>query len=172
MFELKYKISESDIKSINARTASVYCLMYGCGGGLGVITGGFACAFGEISSKTHMLALGIVLVVLGCVLCCFALWMALAPKKLFVCAVPIGDAESDVIVDETGITVNGENIATFVDIKNAVFRKNSTIEVFCRNDKVFVIKDAITSGQTLAELYSYISERKGHGPIVHTCDYR
>lgn len=157
MFELKYAITEADMKAENKKIALFYFLLYFCVSVVGLAVGIVAVV---INPQTFIFALGIVIIIFSALLFAVALLMMIAPKNLVASVIDASDDELDVVIDKNGVTVNEQNITPFADITGIKNRKEYLV-VYMGKDKVFIVKDKITSGQKLAELYAYMSERRG-----------
>lgn len=164
MFELKYAITEKDIKAENKKLALFYFLLY-----FGVAVVGLAVGIVAvvINPQTSILVIGIIILVFSGLLAAVALLMMIAPKNLISSIVGTDDNELNVVIDKNGITVDGENIAAFADITKIKDRKTYLV-VYTGKDSAFLVKDAITSGQAFAELKTYMTERQGRLLLVPT----
>lgn len=157
MFELKYAVTESDIKAENKKIALFYFLLYftvaviGLGAGIAAVV---------INPEKSVLVLGIIILVFAGMLLAISLLMMIAPKNLVSSVLPPSDGEQNVVIDKNGITVDGSNLSPFADI-TAIKNRKTYLVVYFGKDKVFLVKNAITSGQSLAELYAYMTERQG-----------
>lgn len=156
MFKLKYKITDADMRAVNKRSVMFYFWLY-----LAVAVCGIAVGITAVvlNPQKLMFVLGIILLVFGGLLTACALLLLVAPKDLISSAFPTGDEELDVTVDKHGITAGEINIP-FADIKSVKDRKSYLLVSLGKYDAV-VLKDCITSGQTFAELSSYVRERAG-----------
>lgn len=156
MFNLKYTLTAADLKAENKKLALFYFALYFTVALIGLAVGIVAVV---INPQVTMLVLGIVIIVFAALLLAVALLLLIAPKNLVVGVVD-EDVELDVTVDKHGITVNGQNLAPFADVTKVKNRK-AYLVVYFGKDKVFLVKDAVTSGQTLNELCAYMTERQG-----------
>lgn len=162
MFELKYAFTDRDLRAENKRATLFYFLLYGIVAVVGLAVGIVAVV---LDSSKSIFVIGIIILVFSGLLMCVALFMLIAPKTLMSGAIAPSDDELSVAVDKHGITANGENIAEFADITKIKDRK-TFIVAHLGKDKIFILKDAITSGQTIAELRAYMTERQGKLLIV------
>lgn len=156
MFNLKYTLTAADLKAENKKLALFYFALYFTVALIGLAVGIVAVV---INPQVTMLVLGIVIIVFAALLLAVALLLLIAPKNLVVGVVD-EDVELDVTVDKHGITVNGQNLAPFADVTKVKNRK-AYLVVYFGKDKVFLVKDAVTSGLTLNELCAYMTERQG-----------
>lgn len=157
MFELKYAITEADMKAENKKLALFYFLLYGIVAVVGLAVGIVAVV---INPQVSILVLGIVIIVFSTLLLAIAVLMTIAPKNLVVSVIDTSADELNVVIDKNGITVNEQNVSPFADITKIKNRKTYLV-AYIGKDRVFIIKDKITSGQKLDELYTYMSERQG-----------
>lgn len=164
MFELKYAITEKDIKAENKKLALFYFLLY-----FGVAVVGLAVGIVAVvlNPQTSILVIGIIILVFSGLLAAVALLMMIAPKNLISSVVGTDNIELNVVIDKNGITVNGDNVAAFADITKIKDRK-SYLVVYTGKDTAFIVKDAIASGQAFAELKTYMTERQGRLLLVPT----
>lgn len=164
MYELKYAITEKDIKAENKKLALFYFLLYFIIAVIGLAVGIVAVV---INPQISIFVIGIIILVFAGLLAAVALLMMIAPKNLISSVVGTGDNEHNVVIDKNGITVNGDNVAAFADITKIKDRKTYLV-VYTGKDTAFIVKDAITSGQAFAELKSYMTERQGKLLLVPT----
>ena len=157
MFELKYKITEGDILAENKKIAMFYFWLFFIVAAVGLAVGIVAVVLGPQKTISVM---GIIILVFSGLLITIALFMLIAPKNLVSCAVEAGENDRDVVIDKNGITADGNNVSQFADITKIKNRKTYLV-AYVGKDKVFIIKNNITSGQSLAELFAYMSERQG-----------
>ncbi|MCH5166045.1 MAG: hypothetical protein J1G01_06555 [Clostridiales bacterium] len=159
MFELKYKITEADIKEINKKTMLFYFVLYMCVAVVGMAVGIVAIV---LNPQKLMFVLGILLVVFGGILFLCAAMLLIAPKNFVVSVVKPSDDELTVKVDEGEIVVtspNGNTVIPFVEVTNVKYKKDKLL-VNVGKDIILLIKNAIESGQTLEELNRFIYARK------------
>lgn len=164
MFELKYAITDADIKSENKKIALFYFLLYFAVAVVGLAVGIVAVV---INPQTSIFVLGIIILVFSALLLAIAILMAIAPKNLVTSVIDASEDELNVVIDKTGITVDEQNISPFADITKIKNRKTYLV-VYMGKDKVFIVKDKITSGQKLDELYTYMTERQGKMLLTQT----
>ena len=157
MFELKYQITEGDIKAENKKIAMFYFCLFFIVAAVGLAVGITAVV---LNPQVSIFVLGILILVMSGLLMLVAIFMLIAPKNLVIGAVEASDSERTVVVDKNGITVDGNNISQFADITKMKNRKTYLV-AHIGKDKIFIIKNNITSGQALSELFSYMDERKG-----------
>lgn len=157
MFELKYSITEGDILAENKKIAMFYFCMFFIVAAVGLAVGIVAVA---LSPQKTIFVMGIIILVFSGLLMAIALFMLIAPKNLVSGIVEAGDSELSVVIDKNGITVDGNNVSRFADITKIKNRKSHLV-AYVGKDKVFIIKNSLTSGQTLSELFAYMDERKG-----------
>lgn len=160
MFKLEYKITDGDFGAINKRIALFYFLLYAIVSVVGVVVGCIAVALGP--SKL-MFVLGIVLIVLGGILALCAIMLLVAPKNFVTSAVKPSDDARAVEIDESGIAVSsdGEDIKIPFASVTEVRDKKQYLLVFIGKDIALLVKNEITSGQSLSELFGFLSARRG-----------
>lgn len=156
MFELKYSVTDADMRAVNKKINLFYFTLYFCVAVCGLAVGITATVL-KPTSLTYVA--GIILTVLGGLLLACALLLLVAPKNALESAVPTGEAELDVKIDHDGVTV-GDTPLSYSDM-TAVKNKKSYVLVYFGKTRVLLVKDAIASGGTLAELYAFISARAG-----------
>lgn len=157
MFELEYKITENDIKSVNRGIMWKYFIPYLAVSLLGLAAGISAVI---LRPRTDLLVLGIILIVLGALLLACAVLLAVAPKNFFASAVFASDETvRRVSIDGDGITVKTDGSS------DIVFRRGEIVKVtrcavgllaYVGKDAALIIKDAFTDSHTLAELYGFL----------------
>lgn len=157
MFQLNYSITKDDLKKENQKIALFYFALYLSVSVLGLAVGIVAVV---LNPQTSVLVLGIIILVFSALLLAISVLMLIAPKNLVISAVETDEKTRSVVIDKTGITVDEQNIAAFADITKIKNRK-TYLTAYIGKDKVFIIKDAISSGQSVAELLAYMSERQG-----------
>lgn len=161
MFELKYKITDKDIKAVNAKTALRYFIMY-----LTVALAGIAIGVAAIilRNTTVLMVMGILLTVMGAFLLVCSVLLMLSPKNFAASALITSDEiERNVRVDDSGITVTSDAQSSdikfdFYEITKVKF-KNNLIVAHTGRERILLIKDAVTSGGTLAELYALLCDK-------------
>ena len=156
MFNLKYALTAADLKAENKKIALFYFALYFSVALVGLAVGIAAVV---VNPQVTILVMGIIILIFAALLLAVSLLLLIAPKNLVVGAMD-EEGEKDVTIDKHGITVNGQNLTAFADITKIKNRKTYLV-AYIGKDKVFIVKDAITSGQTFDELYSYMSERQG-----------
>lgn len=156
MFELKYSITENDLRAENKHIMLFYFALYAAVAAVGLAVGIVATVLRPMNS---LFVLGIILIVLAGILMLCALFIAIAPKNFVTSAFETSDTELDVKVDKHGITVNGENICPFADISR-LKRRKSYMLAYVAKDKVFIIKNTVGDTE-FRDLYAYMDERKG-----------
>lgn len=156
MFNLKYTLTADDLKAENKKLALFYFALYFTVAVIGLAVGVAAVV---VNPQVTILVMGIIILVFAALLCAVSLLLLIAPKNLVV-GVADEDGEKEVTIDKHGITVNGQSLAAFADITKIKNRKTYLV-VYLGKDRVFIVKNAITSGQTFDELYAYMSERQG-----------
>lgn len=170
MFELKYKITDGDIKAVNFKTALSYFITYLAVALVGIAIGVTAIV---LRSTTVLLVMGILLTIMGAFLLVCSVLLIISPKNFAASALITSDEiERIVRVDDDGITVTSD--AQKSDIKFSFYEltkvklKNGLIVAHIGRDQILLIKDAVTSGGTLAELYellrSQIANTRGNVP--------
>ena len=157
MFELKYQITDGDILAENKKIAMFYFCLFFIVAAVGLAVGIVAAV---LSPQKTIFVLGIIICVFSGLLMAIALFMLIAPKNLVSSAVETGESERNVVIDKNGITVDGNNLSQFGDITRIKNRK-TYLAAYVGKDKVFIVKNSITSGQSFSELLSYMMERQG-----------
>ncbi|MCH5155363.1 MAG: hypothetical protein J1F69_02045 [Clostridiales bacterium] len=157
MFELKYAITESDVRAENKKVSVFYFWLFFAVAAAGLAAGIVAVV---LNPKTSVMVLGVIILVMSGLLMAIALLLLIAPKNMVHSAVQSGEEELNVVIDKNGITVNEQNVAPFAAITDIKNRK-SYIAAYIGKDKVFIVKNHITSGGEFSELFSYMTERQG-----------
>lgn len=162
VFELKYRITDDDLKRINKSVMWKYFLMYLAVSLVGLAVGVVATV---LRPRTEILVFGIILIVLGAILLVFSLLLAIAPRNFISSALMPSDViERSVRFDDGGITISTatqNNITVGYDEIVRIKDKKSYLLLFIDKDIALIVKDKLTSGQTLAELYAYLCAKKG-----------
>ncbi len=162
VFELKYRITDDDLKRINKSVMWKYFLMYLAVSLVGLAVGIVATV---LRPRTEILVFGIILIVLGAILLVFSLLLAIAPRNFISSALMPSDViERSVRFDDGGITISTatqNNITIGYDEIVRIKDKKSYLLLFIDKDIALIVKDKLTSGQTLAELYAYLCTKKG-----------
>ena len=161
MFELKYKITDADVKAVNAKSALRYFVSY-----LVVALAGVAIGVAAIVLRhsTALFVMGILLTVMGAFLLVCSVLLMLSPKNFAASALVTGDdIERCVRVDVDGITVtsdaqNSDIVFEYSEITK-VRMSGGSIVAHIGKDQILIVKDAITSGGTLAELYAFLCDK-------------
>ncbi|MCM1367774.1 MAG: hypothetical protein NC184_03070 [Roseburia sp.] len=163
MFELEYKITESDIKSVNKGIMLKYFFPYLAVSLLGLAAGLTAVI---LRPRVDLLVLGIILIVLGAMLLVCALLLAIAPKNFFASAVFASDETvRKVAIDGDGITVKTDGASDIVFRKgeiNRVAKCRTGLLAYVGKDTALIIKDAFTDGHNLTELGEFL--KRGAAP--------
>lgn len=160
MFELNYKITDADIKAVNKKAMLFYFVLYLAVAVVGITVGVIAVV---LDPSKLMYALGIILLVLGGILLLCAIMLLIAPKNFIASAVKPSDDSLTVKIDENGISVTsiGEDVKIPFASVAEVRDKKQYLLVFVAKDVALLVKDAITSGQGLPELFKFLSARRG-----------
>lgn len=155
MFELRYNITDADMRAVNKKSIISYFALYFC-----VALCGLAAGVAAIVLKPSDLTFiaGIVLTVFGGLLLACALLMLIAPRNLLKSVVPTGDADMEVKIDHDAVTVDGKRLS-YSDI-TSVKNKKTYLLVFFGRSEVLLVKNALADG-TLGQLCEYISARAG-----------
>ncbi len=160
MFELKYKITDADVKAVNAKSALRYFVSYLVVALAGVAIGVTAIV---LRHSTALFVMGILLTVMGAFLLVCSVLLMLSPKNFAASALVTGDdIERCVRVDADGITVtsdaqNSDIVFEYSEITKV--RMSGAIVAHIGKDRILIVKDAITSGGTLAELYAFLCDK-------------
>ncbi len=160
MFELKYKITQADVKSVNMSVMWMYFIPYLIASLVGIAVGITATV---LRPRTEMLVLGIILIVLGAILLGCAILLAVAPKNFVVSALlPDENEERDVKFTEDNITVSTDGksdiVIDYFELTKLKHKK-TYILAYIGKEQVLILKDAVVSGQTLEELFAFIENR-------------
>lgn len=160
MYQLKYDITESDLKSVNSRIARFYYTLYFIVSlvGMGV---GLAAIF--VRFHQIMYIMGIALTALGGLLFLLALLLAVAPKSMIKSVVPVGEVNAKIDTDSRTIEVEAGGQTseyTFMQVSR-VKDYGSYILVYLGGSNALLVKDGIVSGQALVTLYSQLSALRG-----------
>lgn len=158
-FELKYKVTDDDLKAINKKIMLFYFVLYLTVALVAIAIGIVAVVF---RPQMLMYVLGIILIVLGGILLVFALLLLIAPKNLLKSAVKPSDNELSVKVDESGIEVtDGEErkLIPFFNVRSTKV-KNGLLYVYTAKDVALLVKNAIISGGTFEELCKFVYARQ------------
>lgn len=162
MFELKYKITAGDMKAVNKKILIFYFALYLAVSVIGIAIGIVAVV---LRPQTLMLVLGIILLALGAVLFACSLMLLIAPKNFVACAVEPSDEDIDVKIDDMAITVNNDvNIP--LEQVSKVKAQDGMLVLTVGKNLVFIVKDAIISGQTFEALTKTLSEAHGYVPVA------
>lgn len=159
MFELKYKVTDDDLKAINKKTMLFYFVLY-----LTVAVVAIAIGIVAVVYRPQMLmyVLGIILIVLGGILLVCALLLLIAPKNFLTSAVKPSDNELNVKVDERGIKVTvGEEskLIEFYQVRSTKV-KNGLLYVYTAKDVALLVKNAVCSGGAFEELCKFVYARQ------------
>lgn len=160
MFELHYQLTADDVKSVNKKMALMYFALYAGVAALGIVVGILAVV---LRPQPTMIVFGSILLVLGsCLLVC-AVLLLIAPKNFVASIIPPSEHNITVKADDTVITAEagGKTITVPLSEVSKVSDKKSYLLVYAGRESVLIIKDAVTSGQTLPELYEHIKARMG-----------
>lgn len=160
MFELKYKITDEDIKALNKSANLKYVLEYLIVALLGL---GVGIAAVIIRSNKTIFVMGIIIMVLGAALLVCAVLAMLFPSAAYASAViTSGELEREFTFDGDAITVKAEGADDvtigYNEIKKVKNKKTYLVAVL-NNGSALIIKDAITSGQTLTALFEFLSSK-------------
>lgn len=159
MFELKYKITDADMKAVNKGMMWRYFIIYaavallGIGAGIAAITA---------IDRTEMFVLGIILIVLASILLVCAILMAIAPKNFVASALLTGDTERTLSINDDGITVKtpeqSDITIGYFEITKVKDKKTHAL-LYVGKDVVLLVKDAIVSGGTFPELVELLNSK-------------
>ncbi len=160
MFELKYKITDADMKAVNKSIMWMYFIPYvvvsllGIGAGIAAIV---------LNIRTDIFVLGIVLTVLGAILLVCTILLAIAPKNFVASALATSDdVERTVKIGDDQIVIetpDHENIELSYGEITKLKNKKSYLLAYIGRDIVMIIKDAVVSGGTLEDAYNFISAK-------------
>ncbi len=173
MFELKYKITDADMKSVNTRIMWQYFIPYVVVALLGLAAGITATV---LRPRTVIFVLGIILLVLAAILLVCAVLMSVAPKNFVASALLTSDeTERGVVFSDKGITIKTPDQSDIhVDYAEILRVKNrkSYLLLYVDKDVVFLVKNAIVSGGTLEELYATIASKITRKPVADGKDVK
>ena len=155
-FELNYAITANALKAVNKKIMLFYFCWYF---GVALFGIGVGIAAIVLSPATSMLVLGIIIVVFAAILLVVSLLMAIAPKNFVSSIVPTSNEQLSVVIDKRGVTVGDQNVLAFADMQK--IKKYKDFFTVGNAASVFIVKNAITSGQSYDELYSCMSENLG-----------
>lgn len=161
-FELKYKMTDDDFKRINKSVMWKLFFMYFGVAVMGLTVGIVAAV---LRPRTEILVFGIILIVLGAILLVFSALLLITPRSFVSSALMTSDdTEREVRFDDGGFSVSSDTkkeikiaYAEIVRIKN----KKSYLLLYLDRELALIVKDGITSGQTLGELYNYLLVKTG-----------
>lgn len=161
-FELKYKITESDFKSLNYREMFKYFGMYTAVALLGL---GVGIAATVLHTSTAMLVMGIALTVLGGFLLVCSILLLVTPKNYIVSAVIPGDGDRRVVFDEEGIHVDAEGGAIDFDYHTLgrISNRKTYLLVYIDGKRALLVKNENLVGGSLYDLYAFICTKKYSG---------
>ncbi len=165
MFELKYKITDADMKAVNKRIMWQFFIPYVIVALLGVAAGITAVV---LQPHNELFVLGIILIVLASALLVCAVFMAIAPKNFVVSALLTDEnVERTFEIGENGVTVKtpeqSDITVDYAEILKVKDKKNYAL-LYVGKDAVILMKDAIVSGGTFAELVSFVKEKTVKSP--------
>ena len=157
MFTLKYKITKDDVKKVNTGIMWKYFALYSVVALLGL---GAGIAATILRPRTEMLVFGIILIVLGAVLLGCSILLTVSPKTFVASALlPDDEIERELNVDKYGITVHTDGhsdiyfrIGEISKVKTA----KTGLLLYIGREQVLIVKDAVTSGQTITELGAFL----------------
>ncbi|MCH5161590.1 MAG: hypothetical protein J1G04_06125 [Clostridiales bacterium] len=160
MYELKYKITQADVKSVNKSIMWAYFIPYLAAALVGI---GVGIAATVLRPRTEMLVMGIILIVLGVILLACAILLLIAPKNFVASALlPSDDIDRTVKFSDDNITVSTEDkadiIIDYFEL-NKIKCKNTCIVAYLGKEQILIIKDAFTSAGNLQELFEFIKGR-------------
>lgn len=156
MFELKYGITDGDIKAASRAVNLLYVIVYLCVAAAGLVVGIIGIV---LHTSTFMFALGIVITVFGGILLVLAVLLTVAPQKAFDSIVGTSESEFAVSITHENITVvNGEKTTelSYTDMTSVRLRKNYIIAYFGKLDVLLIKSDG-----NAKEVYEYIEKRQG-----------
>ncbi len=160
MFELSYKITESDMKAVNKSLMWRYFIPYLVVSLLGIAAGIVATV---LQLRTEIFVLGIVLIVLGSILLGCTVLLAIAPKNFAASAlIPSEEVTRTLKIDDGGLTVVTEG-SSDIEIRfseiTKLKNKKSYLLAYLGSEMVLLIKDAVTSGGSLEDVYSFLDSK-------------
>lgn len=160
MFELKYKITDGDMKAVNKCIMWQFFIPYVIVSLLGLAAGVTAVV---LQPKNELFVLGIILIVLAAILLICAVLMAIAPKNFVVSALLTSDDTERVLeIGESGVTVKTPEQSDinvgYAEILKVRDKKTYAL-LYVGKDAVILLKDAVTSGGTFAELVEALKNK-------------
>ena len=158
MFELKYSITDEDMKKIGKSSGVKRTVLYLSAAVIGM---GFGITAVVLRPDTMLFVCGILLIVM-CTLLATLTLVLLFSKTTLDSIVPIGD-ELTVTVTHDDITVerNGETAKYMYEDMTDVRLYGAYMLVFFGKTRVLVFKNKIVSGGNSRELYEYVEKRAG-----------
>lgn len=159
-FELNYKITDKDIRSLNNRVLFMYFGLYGAVALLGL---GVGIAAIVLHTSIAMLVMGIALTVLGGFLLVCSILLLIAPKNYIVSAVlPSDEIVRHVVFDEDGIHVDAEGGAIEFDYHTLgrISNRKTHLLVYIDGKRALLVKDENLTGGTLYDLFAFICTKK------------
>ena len=157
MFTLKYKITNDDMKKVNAGIMWKYFALYTVVALLGL---GAGIAATILRPRTEMLVFGIILIVLGAILLACSILLTVAPKTFVASALPTdAERERELSIDKDGITVHTDGSSDIYFRTGEIYKikqNKAGLLLYIGRERVLVVKDAITSGQTISELAAFL----------------
>lgn len=155
MFELKYKITDADMKKVNKSIMWQYFVPYLVVALLGI---GAGVAAVVLNVRTDVLVLGIILLVLGAILLACTVLLLIAPKNFVLSALVVSDTiERTVKIGNERIdiiTEGQENIELSYGEITKLKNKKTYLLAYVGKDIVLVLKD--NSISKLSDVYSYL----------------
>ena len=155
MFELKYKITDADMKKVNQSIMWQYFVPYLIVALLGI---GAGVAAVILNIRTDVLVLGIVLLVLGAILLVCSVLLLIAPKNFVVSALVVSDSIYRTVKignERIDIETPGqENIELAYGEITKLKNKKSYLLAYVGKDIVLVLKDS--SESKLNDVYNFM----------------
>ena len=157
MFRLKYKKPKDDVKKVNTGIMWKYFALYTVVALFGL---GAGIAATILRPRTELLVFGIILIVLGAILLGCSILLTVSPKTFVASALlPDDETERELSVDKDGITVRTEGHSDIYFRMGEISKVKTTkagLLLYIGREQVLIVKDAVTSGQTLAELGAFL----------------
>lgn len=159
MFELKYSLTDDDMKKIGKATGTRRTVLYLTASAIGLGVGITAVA---LRPDTLLFVCGIILIVM-CTLLATLTLVLLFSKTTLDSVLPTDGTELAVTVTHDNITVrNGEETTEFMyEDMTGVRLFGAYMLVYFGKTRVLPFKNAIASGGSSLELYEYVEKRAG-----------
>lgn len=156
MYELKYAVTERDLKEASKAVNLRYVIIYLCIAAAGLAVGILSIV---LSDSSFMHVTGIIVTVFGGLLLVLACLLAFIPQKAFDSVTETGDDEKEVSITHDNITVkNGETVKelSYCEMTAVKLRKRYIIAYFGKYSALIIKPNG-----NAKEIYEYIEKRQG-----------